>query len=172
MITINQPLPIFISHNVKDLPMVMEIEKEINYYGIKCFIAHRDINVSTQWETEIKRRLRYCSVFITTLTKNFKKSDWCDQETGIAIKNGLKVVPLICDGRTKPYGFISRFQGTKLVFKTQNKSPLEEAKFRKDIASIVNILMRDKKVLRLTRRSILANLQHINSYHEAECVFS
>lgn len=54
-------------------------------YQIPVFLAHEDINISIEWRNAILNELINANVFIAILDKNFRFSDWCSQELGIAV---------------------------------------------------------------------------------------
>ncbi len=53
--------------------------------------------------------LESADVFVALLSSNFKRSDWCSQELGIARIRRVKIVPFSLDG-TIPFGFIRHLQ--------------------------------------------------------------
>lgn len=162
----------FLSHSTRDLESAKALKEEFERYGFSVFLAHKNIKLSSDWVEEILFQLTSCKVFVALLTANFKTSDWCDQESGIAYINNLKVIPLNCDGQTNSYGFIGKYQARQLIFKAENRNGAEERKFRADVNEVVNILMEDQEIVRFVRQSILAKLSRIENFHEADCVFS
>src|SRR5262249_24894185 len=101
-------LKAFISYSYKDRRLARRIKDCLVSYGFDVFLAHDDIEPSTEWAGEIKTRLLGADVFLPLLTDAFRESDWTDQETGMAVATDKFVVPLKVDG--DPYGFIGRFQ--------------------------------------------------------------
>ena len=76
---------LFISHLTDDKQAATNLNTCIKSYGIDCFVAHEDIRVSREWQTEIENALFTMDALCAIVTKDFKKSDWCDQEVGIAL---------------------------------------------------------------------------------------
>lgn len=163
---------IFISHSTKDLKDVLKLVNGLSSYGLRSFVAHRDIQLSKEWVKEIENQLSKCKVFIAFLTANFKTSDWCDQEAGIAYSNNLKIIPLNCDGGTNSYGFLSKFQTTSPIFEEDNRNLFRMSKFRKDVLNIVDAMLSEKEVIEFTRSSILNQVEEIHSYYDSDCIFS
>jgi hypothetical protein len=163
---------IFISHSTKDLGLVMKLVNELNFYGLRSFVAHKDIKVATEWLTEIENQLNKCKVFIAFLTANFKASDWCDQEAGIAYLNNLKIIPLNCDGATNSYGFLAKFQTTHLIFEVDDRNQSGMSKFKNDVRNIVDVVLGEKEIIEFTRSSILNQVEKIHSYSHSDCIFS
>lgn len=170
--TDNPDYHIFLSHSHDDLEMVKVFVDELQLYGFKVFVAHSDIGLSEEWIKVIEKELNSCKIFIAFLTANFRKSDWCDQESGIAYINNLKIIPLNCDGNTNSYGFINKYQAKPLLYKVKDRDRNEESKFRKDVKAIVDVLMNEPEIIRYVRGSILDGMKDIYSYHSSDCIFS
>lgn len=113
----------FLSHKVDVKIDTALLKKELNLFGISCFVAHEDIPPTHEWQNEIENALSSMDVLIALMTENFHESDWTDQEVGYALGQGIQVVPVKL-GRD-PYGFIGKFQAVSCVW--QNAS-LEIAK--------------------------------------------
>jgi hypothetical protein len=110
------PLPIstsaFLSHSHKDRKLASDLKRNFNKYNIKAFVAHRDIDVSAEWEKGILKKLKKCELFFPLLTDNFIESKWTDQETGFAVSRRKIIVPL--SAGVTPYGFIAKIQAQKI----------------------------------------------------------
>ena len=111
-------LRIFLSYADEEKEIVGSIKRLLEDRGFEVFVAHDDIHPTKNFDSEILNNLQRCDIFIPLVSNNFKKSDWADQETGIAISSNKFLIPIILD--LTPYGFISRTQGIKI-----NKSQLE-----------------------------------------------
>ena len=103
-------LVLFFSHSHKDLNLISKVKEILEKTDwIECFIAHKNIKLSKKWEQEIKKHLECCHCLIAFLSENFKSSDYCDQELGIAVHRNIPICPVILDN-TKIYGFIKHLQ--------------------------------------------------------------
>ena len=99
---------VFLSHADKDKKIAEEIAEKLDrLYDV--FVAHRDIEISSEWELELKKRIKKCDLFLILLSENFRKANYTDQEVGIAIQCKRKIFPISID-KTKPYGFMSKYQ--------------------------------------------------------------
>ena len=76
---------------------------------IECFVAHKDIELSEEWEQEIKKYLERCHCLIAFLSEEFKSSHYCDQEVGIAVHRNIPIFQFTLDN-TVSYGFIKHLQ--------------------------------------------------------------
>lgn len=79
--------------------------------GVTAFVAHEDIEPTAEWQSRILDELRHCKAFVALLSRSFRKSNWTDQETGIALAYDKPVIPIKLD--VNPYGFIGRYQALK-----------------------------------------------------------
>jgi hypothetical protein len=105
----------FISYNTEQLTAAENIRDFLNSIGIDSFIANDDLRAGSNWKDSIISELKKCEIFIPLLSTEFKISDWCSQEIGIAYIKNLKIIPISVDD-TKPYGFINHIQ-TRFVNK-------------------------------------------------------
>ena len=113
------PLKAFISYSIQDRKLAKQIKKCLLIYGLNVFLAHDDIEASSQWSSVILATLKESNVFLPLLTEAFSKAEWTDQETGIAVAHGHLIIPLKVD--SDPYGFIGAIQAQKLS--SENPSP-------------------------------------------------
>lgn len=104
-------LKVFISYSMKDKFVGAKIKEILESFGIECFMAHNDIGVSEEWKKRILQELSEADIFIPILSNEFKKSDWCSQEAGIACFRNILVIPLSIEKNIIPYGFMSHRQG-------------------------------------------------------------
>ena len=105
---------IFLSHSHFEKETAGTIKKELDKLGCKCFVAHEDIVPTKVFEDEILKNLRECDALLALLTENFAKSNWTDQETGIAIALNKLVVGVKMG--IDPYGFIGKYHAAKWDF--------------------------------------------------------
>lgn len=104
----------FISYSTKDKLAAAAVKAALSTVGIDCFMAHDDLLVSEEWRERILEEIATCDLFIPLLSQHFKTSDWAPQEAGaISMRPEVPVVPLSLDG-TVPFGFISKFQSTRV----------------------------------------------------------
>lgn len=96
---------VFISHASKDNVNFDNIKKSLDNIGFDYFIAEEDIELSEEWEIEILNQLNESNIIIPILSKNFKESNYCDLELGIALQKNSLVIPLTVD-TTHSYGFV------------------------------------------------------------------
>lgn len=99
---------LFISHLWEHRLFAGEIEAELRDFGISSFIAHKDIEPTRVWQTEIEAALATCDAMLALLHPDFHSSNWTDQEIGYGMGRQLLIVTV--DLGTTPYGFIGKFQ--------------------------------------------------------------
>ena len=107
---------LFISHLASFRETVSFLKESLENYCISSFVAHDDIEPTKEWMTEIEKALFSMDAMIAILMPDFHKSNWTDQEIGIAIGKGKLVIPVIKG--VDPYGFIGKYQGFKANGKT------------------------------------------------------
>jgi hypothetical protein len=98
----------FLSYSHEDRVLAGSIKGTLDYYGFDVFLAHEDLEPSVEWQDFILLQLRECVVFLLLLTDSFKRSDWTDQETGVAVALEKIIVPMKLT--INPYGFVSKYQ--------------------------------------------------------------
>ncbi len=112
---------LFISHLTANKDSASNLKKCLALYGIDCFVAHKDIRPSKEWEVEIEKALFTMDALCAIVVPDFIKSQWCDQEVGIAL--GQRKLVLSIDKGNIPYGFFGKYQAIK-----------SKGKYTKDVA--------------------------------------
>lgn len=105
-------MKIFLSYSSQDKTIAGQIKWSLERFGFEVFLAHEDIEPSSEWQEAIIEQLRTCDVFIPILTNNFNSSHWTDQETGFALSRQIPIIPI--DAGEKPRGFIGKYQAFRL----------------------------------------------------------
>lgn len=77
-------------------------------FGITSFVAHNDIEPTSEWQSQIETALGTCDSLVALLHPDFHNSNWTDQEIGFVMGRSLPVFAVQL-GQV-PYGFIGRFQ--------------------------------------------------------------
>ena len=132
-------LVLFFSHSHKDLNRILKVKEILERTDwIECFIAHKDIKLSKEWEEEIKKHLECCHCLIAFISKNFKSSNYCDQEIGMAIHRNIPICPFMLDD-TEIYGFIKHLQGKSFKNLEDSADQLE------DLANQIEEYLLDKQ---------------------------
>jgi nucleoside 2-deoxyribosyltransferase len=101
-------LRLFISHIAVHRAFAGELQEALLRYGISSFVAHNDIEPTSEWQTQIETALATCDALLALLHEDFHASNWTDQEIGFAMGRGVPSFAVRL-GQT-PYGFIGRFQ--------------------------------------------------------------
>ena len=100
---------IFLSHISSHRIAVSQLKEAFIEFGVSCFVAHEDIEPTSEWQREIELSLKSMHALVALLTPDFPASKWTDQEVGFALGKGLLVIPVRLG--LDPYGFIGKFQG-------------------------------------------------------------
>ena len=99
---------VFISHTHAYQARAASLQSDLAEFGIASFVAHKDIEPTTQWEAEIVKALQSMHVLVALLTPDFASSRWTDQEVGAAVGRGVPLFPVGMG--LSPYGFMERIQ--------------------------------------------------------------
>jgi TIR domain len=103
----------FLSYSTKDKKIAGKIKEEFEKIGINLFLAHQDIKVSKEWRKRIKTEIKESKWCLFLITGSFEKSEWTDQEAGMAIAHNREIVSLYVQTK-KPYGFLADYQAQKI----------------------------------------------------------
>lgn len=95
-----------------------------DYFGFESFLAHDDLSVSDNFPQEVLRYLKESDYVVPLISKNYKVSDFANQEIGLALAYDKKIIPISIDG-TNPSGFLSPIHAYKC--KSVNDDNLIEA---------------------------------------------
>jgi hypothetical protein len=101
-------LRVFLTHLATKRASAAAIQEACLPLGISCFVAHNDIEPTSEWQTQIETALATCDSLVALLHPEFHASNWTDQEIGAAMGRGLPVFAV--ELGQAPYGFIGRFQ--------------------------------------------------------------
>lgn len=147
---------LFISHLATFKHDATILQGALNEYQISSFVAHNDIEPTTEWQNVIEAALSTADAMIVLLHEGFHHSNWTDQEIGYAM--GRSVLILTVRFEQDPYGFIGRFQalnGNGKEIKTLGKE-------------IFDILIKHKQTRRRIAEALVARLEQSDSYAEAK----
>ena len=146
------------SYSTKDRRTANRLKKQLEHLsGISVFVAPSDIKASREgWRKTIIKSVRESEVFLPLLTKNFRKSEWTDQETGIAVAQGKLIIPLRV-GTTKPHGFLESYPYQKI-------SPRS---LEKKLPDILTQVKDDKKLREKLQWSFISCFNDSNGFPEA-----
>lgn len=102
---------VFVSYSSKDDGKIDfdKITNTLDEIGFRCFIAKEDIKLSEFWENKILKQLDESHIIVAILSKNFKSSNYCNHELGIAIHRDMLVIPLHIEP-IESYGFFKKYQ--------------------------------------------------------------
>lgn len=114
---------LFISHLSADKVAALNLKQCLSDYGIDCFVAHEDITPSKEWEIEIEKALFTMDALCAIIVPDFIKSQWCDQEVGIALGQQKQVFAI--DKGAVPYGFFGKYQALKSRNKTAQQMAID-----------------------------------------------
>ena len=91
----NGQIRAFLSHKSSHKEKVSELKTALDKNcGISAFVAHEDIEPTTDWAKVIRKALRSMDTLVALLTNDFYESKWTDQEAGFAIGRNKPVLAI------------------------------------------------------------------------------
>lgn len=150
-------LRLFISHLSSEKVIAQNLKDNLENYAISGFVAHSDIEPTSEWQSEIELALNTCDSGLALLSAKFHESKWTDQEIGILIGHDKLIIPIRKD--QDPYGFIGKFQS--ITFSTE-----------KELANdIFEALVRNEKTKKTMARALIKMFEESNSFAESKVNF-
>lgn len=116
-----EKIKVVICCSIKDEDIGARIKEMLASLEIEGFVAHDGPDIPENVKKRVIDELNEFNAFIPILSGNFKNSDYCSQELGVAYFRNLLIIPLSLDG-AMPYGFISGFQSPPV---SENDIPLD-----------------------------------------------
>lgn len=158
-------MKIFISYSNEDKLIAGEIKRLLeDLWGIDVFLAHEDIEPSTQWQEELIKELKACHIILPIITSDFYNSPWANQEVGFALARDIPIVPIHA-GRI-PCGFIARYQALKY----------DESEANNTCKALADIIVKQSQLRSLFLDKVIENFGKSESFRQAqmrsEIVFS
>ncbi|MGA2876881.1 MAG: TIR domain-containing protein, partial [Nitrososphaerales archaeon] len=147
---------LFISHLAIHKKWASELQEALLEYGISGFVAHSDIEPTTEWQDQIETALSTCDALVALLHDKFHESKWTDQEIGFAMGRAVPVCA-VRFGET-PYGFIGRFQ----AFNGVNSNPSDLA------LELFESYRKNKQTSRKMAETLVRLFEESGSYAEAK----
>lgn len=147
---------LFISHLATFKNEAAVLQGALKKYQISSFVAHNDIEPTTEWQNEIEAGLSTADAMIVLLREGFHQSNWTDQEIGYAMGRGVLILTVRFE--QDPYGFIGRFQALNGNGKEINTLGKE----------IFDILIKHKQTRRRIAEALVARLEQSDSFAEAK----
>ncbi len=152
----DQEFRLFLTHVARKKKVAHKLKSCLRFYGVDAFVAHDDIQPGKEWQVVIESALHSCHALAGLLHEGFRKSDWCDQEVGIALGRGIPVVPIQFD--LIPYGF---FGSVQAVSNAADQQPKGLAR------NLVLVLLEDKRTSVKLTQAIVDQLADAISYDQA-----
>ncbi len=159
-------LKVFLSYSHKDYGIASEIKLFLENFNFSVFLAHTSIEPTRIWIDEIYKNIKECDIFIPLLTEEFKKSNWTDQECGIAYSEDKNFVTISVNGIINPYGFLNKYQTLRFDNSKEGKNRFHE---KTKIIEALRINFENH-----IRKGIIYKLRrpHIDTYKMADFKFN
>lgn len=149
---------LFLGHDSNYKTEISNLKEELEIYNISGFVAHEDIEPTKEWGNEILLALNSAHALAAFLTPDFHKSEWTDQEVGVALGNGLFVMPISFG--VDPYGFMARKQAMRGNFGETGRLAVD----------IIEILLKHAATSKLICEALVSSLEKASSFINARKV--
>ena len=101
---------IFITHLDTQRQMATLVKDALENEGIMGFVAHEDIQDSSEWRRSIKQELDETHGLLVLVTEGIENSVWCLQEIGWALSRKIPIAVINFGQRAPNLGFLSDIQ--------------------------------------------------------------
>lgn len=149
-------LRLFLSHVSRIKVETSALKSALWSLGIDCFVAHEDIEPSSDWIREIEFALRSMHAFCALITADYNASKFCDQEVGYALGRAAPVVLVSYD--QVPYGLMGKQQAAK----GKLSEPSEAA------GRIFDVLAKQEQLTPMLVEGLVQSLEHAPSFLSAK----
>jgi hypothetical protein len=102
-------LDFFISYKTKDKQLAGKVAQYLQGQGHTFFLAHDDLELSPDFEEDIKGRIKDCTALLAVVTPNSADAAYPNQEVGYALALDKPIIPLwFPDVHSEELGFLKR----------------------------------------------------------------
>ena len=89
---------VFISHSTRDQGLVVSLAKLLSEFGIEIFVAEWYLTPGKRLDEKVVKQIRSSHCVVVLLTKNGVRSNWVQQEIGVALNSEIPLIPLVEKG--------------------------------------------------------------------------
>ena len=101
---------IFITHLDSQRQLASLVKDSLENEGVLGFVAHEDIQDSSEWRRSIKEELDATHGLLVIITEGIEDSVWCLQEIGWALSRKIPIAVINFGQRAPNLGFLSDIQ--------------------------------------------------------------
>ena len=105
----NMSTRVFISYSKEDVGAATTLKTELSDLATECFLAPADLPPGQDFRIELVEQIKSCTVVLALISQNYCKSEYANQELGIALGFDKRILP-ICLDDTLPGAFIDGIQ--------------------------------------------------------------
>lgn len=85
---------IFLSYSTRDAVLARMIVHVFAENGVECFLAERDIQTGSEFDSKICDQIRHTNVLLVLWSSSSASSPWVNQEVGMALAHKVPVWPV------------------------------------------------------------------------------
>ncbi|MBI5823179.1 MAG: TIR domain-containing protein [Chloroflexi bacterium] len=129
---------IFISYSRKDKAFVRKLNDAIDAAGIDAWVDWEGIPLSSDWMSEIQGAIESGDAFVFVISPDSLKSQICQNELELGIKNNKKIIPVLYRDPEKRQKMHPKLASTNWVYLRSRKDD-----FRATIPKLVDAIQTD-----------------------------
>ena len=99
---------------------VEQVKKILDNSAIDVFVAEHTVMPGESILSKIKNNIKSCDLFLLLWSKNSKKSEWVQNEIGIAISDGKSIIPILLDHKAQLPDFLKDIEAIKFKDDPEN----------------------------------------------------
>ena len=160
---------VFVSYSHEDKEIAASLKLQLEYAGMKAFLAHEDIEPGEEWKQAILKELDSCDLLVPLITSSAASSPYVNQEIGFALARRVTILPFKID--TNPFGFVSEKQGMAppKTWRRVTEGVVEVIDFAKSAQVIADKIANKPELASRLRMSIINGLSDSKCFDETEC---
>ena len=85
---------VLLSYSAQEREMVERLSAYLEYYNVKCFVAHRDIPADVAWANGIAAAIEMSRMAVVLYSDNYNSQVWLNRELASLASSGIPILTL------------------------------------------------------------------------------
>ena len=85
---------VLISYSAQERGMVERLAAYLEYYNIKCFVAHRDIPADVAWANGIAAAIGMSRMAVVVYSDSYNSAPWLNRELASVGASGIPILTM------------------------------------------------------------------------------
>lgn len=86
---------VFVSHSARDQGLVVSLANLLWKFGVEPVVAQWYLTPGDPLDSKVMRQIGEADCLVVLLTRHGIRSNWVQQEIGLALKEGKPIIPLV-----------------------------------------------------------------------------